>query len=297
MKYIKPTIIDGDMLISSTRAEDDYPAWSGATTYGLGSRVISAATHRIYESVQGTNTNHDPTTDTGVWWVDVGPTNRWAMFDSAIGTVTSSATPLAVEIEPGIIDSLALFDLAGTSVRVQMHDGVTPIYDTTYALPDTVLLENWYAYFFEEIIPTTMLIVTDLPPYGEATLTVTINAVEAAECGTLVVGKLTRIGTTLAMPTIGIIDYSRKETSEFGVTTVVERSYAKRIEARFYLDTRNVDFISRRLAEVRATPVVWIADDERRIEAMAAFGYYKDWGIDIAYPTFSTASITIEGMT
>jgi hypothetical protein len=42
---------------------------------------------------------------------------------------------------------------------------------------------------------------------------------------------------------------------------------------------------------------VWIADGTGAYGSMTIYGFYKDWGISIPYPTISEASITIEGLT
>ena len=81
MQFIKPVSISDATLISSTIAETDYSAWSSGTTYALGDKVILTSTHRVYESLQAANTNHNPTEAASTWWLDIGPTNRWAMFD------------------------------------------------------------------------------------------------------------------------------------------------------------------------------------------------------------------------
>lgn len=297
MRFITPTPISTSMLVSSTRAENDYAAWASGTTYALGAKVISTSTHRIYESLQASNTNH-ALTDTA-WWLDIGPTNRWAMFDNGVGTVTSQATPLTVVLDTGIIDSLALLDIAGTSVTVSMTDGPTgsTVYNQTYDLPDNAILMSWFDYFFADSEPTTTLIVDDLPPYQSARLTVSIAATTTAECGTMAIGRMVVLGQTLARPSISINDYSRKETDIFGVTSVTERAYAKKIEARFWMSSDRVDYDAKKLAAVRAVPVVWLADDTSNYDSLVAYGFYRDWGIDITYPNYSEASITIEGLT
>lgn len=299
MKFITPKTITSAMLVSSTRAENDHAAWSNATTYALGNKCISTTTHRIYESVQGSNTNHDPTTDDGTWWLDIGPTNRWAMFDQGIGTVTSVATPLTVVIDTGLVDSLALLDVAGNSVQVSMTDGAggPTIYNETYPLGDTQIVLDWFDYFFTEIVPQTTLIVTDLPLYGAARLTVSIVADTTAECGTLVIGNMADLGKTLASPRVSIVDYSRKDADQFGVTSIVERAYAKKIEARFWMPMTQVDYVTRRLSGVRATPCVWIADDDEAIESLIAYGFYRDWGIDLTYTNYCEATINLESLT
>lgn len=298
MKYIKPTTVTTGMLVSSTRAENDYPAWSNVTTYTNTDHAISTTTHRIYKSAQNGNLNHDPTTDDGTWWTDVGPTNRWAMFDGVVGTITSQATPLTVVIDTGRINELALLDLAGSSVVVSMVDapGGSTVFNHTYPLPDKALVEDWFDYFFEPIIPTTTLIVPNLPVYSTARLTVSVVAPTTSECGTMVIGVPVEIGSTRAGATVGIIDYSRKETDVFGVTSVVERSFVKRYDVSVTVDNRRLDYVTERLAEVRATPCVWVGDNNGKYESLIAYGFYKSWDVEIAYPNISEARISIEGI-
>src|SRR3546814_11669869 len=69
------------------------------------------------------------------------------------------------------------------------------------------------------------------------------------------------LGTTETTPTIGITDFSRRETDDFGVTTVVERGFARRMSVRFALPSDAADTVQRTLAELRATSARWAADD------------------------------------
>jgi len=299
MKFIKPTPVTDAILVSSTRAENDYSAWSSGTTYALGAYCISTSTHRIYKSAQAGNLNHAPTTDDGTWWVDVGPTNRWAMFDQTVGSVTTQATPLTVVLDPGRIDALALLDVAGGLVDVTMEStpGGSVVYDASFSMFDpSEPIVSWWAFFTVSMVQKTTLVVDDLPPYTGGRLTVSITAGVTAGCGTLVVGRAITVGETLAKPQIGIIDYSRKETDAYGVTSVVQRGYAKRIDLDVIVNAALVDYVASMLAEIRATPVVWVGDESRGYESLTAYGWVRDWGITIAYPTFSEARLQIEGL-
>lgn len=296
LKFLKPVTITTAMLISSTRAETDHSAWASGTTYAAADRCISTTTHRIYASVQGSNTNHNPTTDDGTWWIDVGPTNRWAMFDQTVGSITSQATPLTVVLDPGIISALALLDVDATSVTVSMLDAPAgaSVYSATYDMTDTAVLLDWYMYFFEPITPRTTLIVDDLPPYSTGRLTVSIAAATTAECGTLAVGDLVTVGDVQYGVKLGIIDYSRKETDDYGITSVVERAYAKRLDCEVVIPNTVLDYVAKSLAAVRASPVVWIVADG--YDSLIVYGWSRDWGISIAYPYHSVGNLTIEGL-
>lgn len=296
LRFLKPVDITSAMLISSTRAETDYSAWASGTTYAAAAKCISTSTHRIYESVQGSNTNHNPTTDDGTWWIDIGPTNRWAMFDETVGSVTSQATPLTVVLDPGMISSLALLDVSATSVTVSMLDAPagSTVYNETYDMTDTAVLLDWYMYFFEAITPRTTLIVDDLPPYSTGRLTVSIAAATTAECGTLAVGDLVTVGDVEYGVKVGIIDYSRKETDAYGITSVVERAYAKRLDCDVVINNTALDYVTKSFAAVRATPVVWIVADG--YDSLIVYGWARDWGISIAYYSHSIGNLTIEGL-
>jgi hypothetical protein len=280
------------MLVSSSVAESDFAVWSAATTYAVGDRVIDTTTHRIYQSVQATNLNH--AVSDVAWWLDIGPTNRWAMFDGAVGTVTTGTSPIAIVIQPTqSVSSIALMDLVETStVQIAVTHSAATIYDKTYSMADKRFLAGWWDYFFMPLANSTTLIVNDLPPVGQ--ITITING---TGCGTLVIGNIIDIGKTLTEPSVSIIDYSRKETDpNFGVTTIVKRSFAKKIDARFWFTSNRVDYVSMQLTAIRATPVVWLTGDGSNIESLTAYGIFRDWGIDIQYPNYSEASIQIEGL-
>ena len=49
MKLIKPIAVTNSVFITSTVAENDYPAWAASTAYVVGDLRIRTATHRIYK--------------------------------------------------------------------------------------------------------------------------------------------------------------------------------------------------------------------------------------------------------
>ena len=91
-------------------------AYNPATTYALGDTVYSAAAHRCYESLAAGNLGNPlpvlPETET-TKWIDVGPTNRWAMFDLSRNTQTVAASPLTVVVAPAEDQHRGLTGLSG----------------------------------------------------------------------------------------------------------------------------------------------------------------------------------------
>ena len=297
MRLIRPTTLTDAMLTSSTAPETDYPAWSSATAYAVGARVILVATHRRYEALAA-STNVSPSTDP-TKWLDLGPTNRWAMFDARVGTATSRAGSLQVGLAPGAIDALALIDTQAESATVTLTAGGVQVYSRSQTFNvGGVAIDNWFSWFFEPLGQKTSMLFLDVPVYAAGQLSVTLtrdNPADSVSCGTLLVGRQLSLGDTEHGADIGIIDYSRKETDQFGVTSVVERAFAKRMTARVVMLTDAIDDIHRSLAALRATPVLWIGSES--FESLTVYGFYKEFSIDIAYPTVSYCSLTIEGLT
>ncbi|WP_417660006.1 carbohydrate-binding protein [Pseudidiomarina sp.] len=296
MRIIKPVEITPAILTTSNVPETDYAAWSAATAYAVGDKAMY--NHRNYEALVA-HTGANPETDTSdpPKWLDLGATNRWRMFDDKVGSLTEQAGSIAVELQPGaVINSVALFNLLGRSATVTLTDpseGV--VYQRTVSLVDAGV-SDWYEWFFSPIGRQTDFVLLDLPAYGTATLSVTIdNASDTAAVGHLVMGRQAELGVAVYGSGVGITDYSRKETDTFGNSVVVERSFSKRAEFDVVVETPQIGRVQRLLASLRAQPVVWIGAEG--YESTFLFGYYRDFQISISGPSVSDASITVEGLT
>lgn len=302
MKLIKPTVLTDAMLSSSTAPETDFTAWSAVTAYVVGDKCIRVGTHRIYECLVN-NTNYTPEDNlTGATpkWLDIAPTNRWAMFDNVVGTSTTIASPLTVVIAPGeSVSGAYLGELVGREATVSMKSAVagSSVYSETINLDGTII-SSFYDWFFQPYVQLTDVVLTDLPfHYYAPELTITITSTSGnVQCGVCKFGEAITIGGTEYGATAGIIDYSRKEADAFGNYAVVERSFSKR--ASFKVTTDLVDFnrIFRTLAALRATPCVWIGTEEAFYEPLLVYGFFKDFSIDVAYPTMNYCSLEIEGL-
>lgn len=300
LKVLKPTVITPATLISSDAPEADNPAYSAATTYALADKVMYE--HRNYESLQASNNAHTPTDPASAWWLDLGPTNRWAMFDTYINTGTSyDTTPGAFKatVQPGITTAVALLDISNaSSVSVKMVNGSTTVYDQTINLDDSIITD-WYSYWFDPFDIKSDVLFTGLPVYynGQITVTVTPSVPGATvSLGAAMFGTIAEIGQVQYGATSEITDYSKKSTDDFGVTTLIQRSYAKRTTYTLELENTELRRVYSILAALRATPAVWVASDLVDLSILTVFGYYKDFSINVAYPTYSTYSLEIEGM-
>lgn len=302
MKLINPNPITDSEFVSSTVTEDDYAVYSGATTYAIGDKVIRTETHRCYESLIASNTGNTPEdnlTGTTPAWLDIGPTNRWAMLDDVVGTVTSVTSPLTLVLNPGQTGGIGLLSCVGSQLDVTLKDGTggTTVYSKTISLDGTIIT-SWYDWFFEDYVQLSDLVLTDLPDsYTNPELTVSITGTGTVECGLLKTGKVTNMGGTQWGAKVGITDYSRKEQDAFGNYTVVQRSFNKNATLSVEITPSELNRIYRVLATARSTPIFWIGTDLYGFEPLLIYGFYRDFNIDIAYHSLYACSLEIEGLT
>lgn len=305
MKVLRPVNVTPAMLLASDLSEPSSgeSAWSSGTTYALNDEVIVASTHRKYRSVQGSNTNHNPTTDDGTWWIDIGGSNKYAAFDEYLATasVKASSTSFAITIAPGVIDSLFLYGFVGEEATVVMLDGGVgdPVYSKTLDLL-TPPVNDWWMYFFGEYRQVPYFCLTDVPPYANGQITITVTAASAADLamGMVLPGASYRLGGTEYGVQAGIKDYSKKVIDEnTGYATLVQGNFAKRLRAQLrqsHLDFAHSQYI---LQQLRAVPTVWIGDDTALIEPLVVYGFFKDYYLTIDHPTSGLYTLEIEGMT
>lgn len=292
MRIIKPIEVTETRLTSSNVAEDDYPAWDASASYLVGDRRIR--NHRIWEALAA-NAGVDPLTDAGAIWSDLGATNRWRMFDDRVSSQTTRSGGVSVTVTPrALCNALALINCSGITASVTVTDPQGgQVYQRTVELLEYGA-EDWYAYFFGDYSYRSDIVIDDLPAYPIAAVAVSVASDAEAAIGGLVLGRLRALGVALYGTSVGIIDYSRKETDEFGNAKVVKRAYSKRAEFDVAIDTARVSFVQRELAEIRAQPVVWIG--EGSIEATIVFGFYKDFSLPITGPSLCDGTITVEGI-
>lgn len=286
-------VLGGAGLIYSNVAEDDYPDYDAGSTYDAADRVISG--HHIYESAVGSNVGN-PVTDTD-FWIDLGATNRWKMFDESVGSQTINADDVTIAFKTtGRADSVALLSLSATQARITITDTDNAlIHDSTHSLTSTTGIDNWWSYFFEPYELLTDLVVTDLPPVANSTFLISLTrATGDVECGACILGLQKTFGTTALGARVGIQDYSVKTTDEFGNFTILERAYSKRANFTVLVDNAAVDGLVRLLAAYRATPAVYIGSET--YSSAILYGFYRDFTMEISYPNQSLCTIELEGL-
>jgi hypothetical protein len=303
---ITPTTLTDAMLVSSTAAETDYTVWALAAHTVGERRIMTTGLHRVYEclvahtsTVPGDAPNLN-LSGTAPKWLDVAPTNRWAMFDNKIGTFSTVTSPLTAVIKPGPISGLALLELTGRQAVISLKDQTdgVEVYSRTIDLDGTEI-NSFYDWFFEEYRQQTDLTLTDLPNQfynGELTISVTSTAGEVG-CGVAHVGKVSSLGTTQMGATVGIISYSVKQTDVFGNLTIVKRQNSKRASLRLLIEKKDFNRVYRVLAAADSVLCIYVATEAKGFEPLILYGIWRDFATDVTYPDNFLTSLEIEGLT
>ena len=303
--YIKTTtaavtraadVITGSGLVY-TNVTNAYAEWSSGTTYALGTSV-SYGIYGTYISLQNSNLNQNPLTAT-TYWLRSGPTNKMAVFDDQVSSLTSSTSDIIFAVTASSIDTVALLNITGSKTSVAVTDTSlrAEIYHNSQQLTGGDSLD-WYSYFFYDADTIrTMSVYLDIPTASNSLVTVKISGTGTISIGSFINGVIKVLGDTQYGVSAGIIDYSRKDTDEFGNVTFIKRNYSKRINASVSLTNANLNKVQRILYQIRATPVLWIASTDVQFEEpLITYGFYRDFSTEISYPTHSICNLQIEGL-
>lgn len=302
MKLIMPIAITSSNLTSSTAADpsNSEVAWVSLHSYVVGNQVIVVAQKRKYECIVNVSGSTSPELD-ATHWADIGPSNEWAMFDRKIGTSTTLASPLTVVVEPGTIGGLALMECVGRQAQITYKDAAsgTTVYTNTVSLDGTII-GSVYEWFFEDYEQLSDFVLTDLPaqfPNGQLTVSITATS-GSVSCGVMIVGKVLVIGETIDQPTFTIIDYSIKEADSQGAVDVVERDYIKLGSFKVLTAANDFNRLSRRLASIRATPILYIGIDDElgAYQAFIIYGYFESFSIVVPYGEAQLCNLEIRGL-
>lgn len=303
MKVIKPNTLE--LLECSVAESDDVDgvAWDETTTYSQGQKVRYE--HVSYESLADSNKGNIPSetwSGTSAKWKRLGATLPWRMLDDFVETQTvgQEGESLTFTVPFSRATAFGLLNLTGATVHVTVTDDDEGVFfDKTYSIVKDIDDFSLYSYNFDEIQSVDTLLATGIPMPISGTLAVEIDpgSGATASVGHVIVGRDRSLGGTLYDAEVSITDYSRKEADEFGVTTFVRRSYAKRASLELYLHPRQSDFVAATLQDLRATPAVWIGDNtDSGYTALTIFGWVEDWRSVYSGPNEQQLSVDVQGL-
>jgi hypothetical protein len=289
---------------SSANFTEDETIWLVSNTYQYGQEIRYGHFIYKYAGDNNTNTTDNPEVDSKALtpkWVNVAPSNYYAMFDNETSTQTEVVDKIEFEIQVSNYDAISLLNIEGSSVLLTIVDNVSmsEVYLREIDLFDTSAIVDFYSYCFNEIQQVPSIYIDDLPLYTNATLKVVINNIgSVAKCGRLVCGRTYYIGTTGYGVNLNQESYSKKDTDIFGNTTLIHSNSVNLDSYEVHIPTLAVPNIRRKFRELDAVAILFVMDDSENsvLDNLLTFGYYQSFSILIPDSQISTASLQIKGL-
>lgn len=282
-KIIEPIPITSSELTYSSVAEDDYDAWDASAVTASEYRIYD---HKIYLCMVDSANNvppdniYDDSVDPATgYWKFVSATNRYKCFDSKTRSKTIDSDIIKIIITPGTFyNSIAVMDCVADALTVVMTSPVDgEVFRRDVDLNDYSEKTNWYSFFWSPILRKSVLVVTDLPAYPDAYITIIAsNYDDNVELGEIVVGRLRGLGVLLYGYTCGIKDWS-KPNLENDIVSLEKGQYRRTGSFEMRIDKTKIYVVKRRLESVLQIPVVFVGDEEA--EETVIYGFYDDFTV------------------
>jgi hypothetical protein len=265
-------------------ANPGLDSFSVAATVGGAALATSSAGTGVHTAVADPNRARDPTADASAdYWTEVGPTNRWRMFDLVRDTQTTAASPLTLTITPGErISGLALDNILADRVDVAVkRDGVTiKSYSRTLRTRTTL---TWYGYFFGEYRQRRAAAWFDVPPFVDISLEFTFTrAAGAVGVGAIVVGRQVVIGNVKRDPNYQRLNFSSYDRDTSGNATFDPERSVPTPKLRAYCDEAMASDLLAAMDDLNALPAVWSSMDDSEaawFEPLLVLGVYRSWSM------------------
>ena len=294
MRMIAPVAIGDAHLIASSLAENEYAAWSAQTTYAAQARVLY--NHAIYEAAKQ-SMGQNPQGDTQGSWIRLGATNRFKAFDGLLSDPAKANAEMRFELRiPSYVTAIAVINLKASSLRIEAINSLgAQVYLREISLISADAVFDWYSYFFSEFELSNEVLLDDIPPYLNLTVTITLTG-RAIEVGQIVLGTFDDLGFARYGTAVTFKDYSTKERDTFGNAIVVERSFADVVDFEFEVETGRVRQLRRKIANRRAKPTVFYATTDTLHYGTLVYGFAGQLHVVLAGPKISNVTLDVEGL-
>lgn len=310
MKVIPPLTITDSILTSSTIPEPDPSAgeslWTSGSTYPtVGTKVVLTSTHRAYQKLTPnvtTNLTVAPNLNT-TDWADIGPSNRWAMFDTTRTTGSIYSSDVTIVLTPNAtnttrINSIALVGCTATAVTITVTNAGNTIY-SYYTKLLSRTSTGWYKYFYGTFAYKNNIVKFDIPPSLNNVVTVTFNMPTNGVIGNVIIGGYIQLGDIQTGVTLEAQNFSKIDRDSYGNSTLVQRRSVPKTSQRVFTSKGNVNKLMDARDTLNAQPAIWAGIDDNNdlyFEPLLIMGVYKEFSISMDYPDHAIVSLQLEEM-
>jgi hypothetical protein len=267
--------------------------------YAKGTRV-RRPNHRVYSALQDvTSTVTAPennTAGTTPYWQDVGPTERFSVFDNKYSTFGNAPETVMYVLRPGAVcTALATLGIDGSDARVSVVDVRSGI--LVYQRTKNLRVKNCSTlldYFYKPIMRRRDEVFDDLPRFKDSLICVTITKPGSlAQLSDVVVGRLEYVGEAQWEPEIRTLRRSLIEDDGFGALKFTKRRSSKLINVSVRVDNSLADNVVRIMDEYTDEPCVIVVDS--RWTSLIILGFVQDFSFVLKSPAGSLYNAQAQG--
>ena len=192
MYYIERIPITDASFLAGSVAEPSTgeTEWTSGGTYAVGDERVRSGLHRVYRCAAPRSPTTTPPSSTPPeqdpqGWQDMRPTRRWLPFGPMVRPdgrlvyqnipLQSTTEDLQYRVRARYANAIALLGLRGAAWRVRVYrPGLAdPVQERTGALKEPAT--GYWDYGFGQRRTRDRVLITDLPIYADAEITVTIE--------------------------------------------------------------------------------------------------------------------------
>ena len=139
----------------SANFTENETAWDSGDTYNYSDEIRDGHFIYKYAGEDGTNTAQSPAVDVNnatAKWVEIKPTNYYAMLDGKTATQTLNDDKIDITIEDINYDSISLIGLNAKDVQLILTDinNNEEVFNKTIELVDNTEIIDFFTYSFNE---------------------------------------------------------------------------------------------------------------------------------------------------
>lgn len=277
-----------------------YVVAPAANTFQLSATLGGAAINTsgsqsgVHSATAGQNFGRPLSNKT--YWLPIGATNRWKMFDTYNNTQTENPESIVIEVDPkAIAQGVYIGNAEATEIVITSTD---PVSGVVYSQATSMQVSNsgssFYRWLFGRRRRKTYFLTLDLPLFYLTRLKVEIkNPGSIARCGMCNLGPIEDVGFSQYGLGTDIKDYSTTRFNFDGTSETVERGYSKRMNLDVLLDNGMIDYVQEKLAAARQRSLVYIGAPE--FGSTVLCGKFSSFKNVIEGHDYSKMALQIEG--
>ena len=230
------------------------------------------------------------------YWLAVGATNRWKMFDTYNNTQTENPESIVIEVDPkAIAQGVYIGNAEAAEIVITSTDPVSGVvYSQTTSMQTSSSGSSFYRWLFGRRRRKTYFLTLDLPLYYNTRVKIEIkNPGSVARCGMCNIGPIEDFGYSQYGLGTDIRDYSTTRFNFDGTSETVERGFSKRMTIDVELDNDMIDYAQERLAAGRQRSLVYIGAPQ--FGSTVLCGKFSSFKNVIEGFTHSKMALQIEG--